>query len=391
MKRVHLFQFEAYPEFTDGRTNRLDTIARHLSEVGYDVVLHSLGRHSEEFERENVTYMKIGFPGMTLGDGGSKKTAPPSRLLKKLANSLFFPDRYVVVLPLIYLHLKSKIKENEVLVITIPWFSACIITLFPFLVGLKVKVFIDYRDLWTNNKIFTGNALSVVISKWIEKKALKRAFLVTSTTPNSKQYLDGAYNIDSLIVSNGVSRVEYTEMCRHSLVNRSGFFVRLIYMGNMGNKRNCTNLLRAIRKVGVTFSIYGNLDHEHAAIAKKHYKGSVDRKLALELTSQSESVLVVIRFEENSSYAIPGKIYEAVALNKPILLYCPISAVAKTFLSDIKHAYYHIDSEDDSLCLTSELKLFLEFLSETSLEMPERIKFPIREDEINKIIPYMNS
>lgn len=397
-KCVHLFLFEYEPQFSDGRIVRIKALVNYLASRGVPVCLYSLS-DDQRIESDNgVTHFQIKFPGMGMvkcGNVAAPKTAR-ANFLRKIMLTIgrtMFPDRYVFSIPLVYWKLRKEVREGDTLIISMPWFSALLLTLFPIFSRRNVSLILDYRDLWVNNMIFVKGRLQSALASWLENAALRRCKAVSVTTTSAASYFEEK-GINTILVSNGISQSDLMEIA--AAKNSSAAMHRpknkpllLGYFGNLGNRRECKKLLQRLIESGIELSVYGTLDPPHRSVCGQYFHGSVDRQVGLARAAECDYLLIVIRKSENSDYAIPGKVYESIVLMKPLLVFCPSDAIVLGYLREISYPHFHVDSEEviDLVARLGEFLLYAKGLDKALLSRNYAV--PIREHEFQKFEEYL--
>ena len=311
-----------------------------------------------------------------------------SNLLKLISN-LIFPDRYIFSLLAVSRKLRSELKEGQTLIISLPRFSPLILCAFPMLIPKGVNIILDYRDLWVNNKIFVNNFITKSLSGFIERRALSRCSLVMVTTDSAQEYFN-TLGHDAIVISNGITKADIDNIYllrQNSVIStKSPSKIMLGYFGNLGGNRDCKNLIYLLKDNKFRLSVYGNLDSDHLLACQDSYKGNLSRDECLIKSSHCDVLMVVIRKAENSDYAIPGKIYECVAFDKPIIIFCPSDAVALSYLQNINYPHFHIDSEDEMILNDNLVAAINIFCKECVINHKDRYwEVPIRNKEYEKL------
>lgn len=392
-RSIHLLILNYEPQFSDGRIIRIKALANYLVNKSKKVFLYSLSDVQRRKQNNGLTHIEIKYPGMgllsipTMENENIKLIARSFHKLLSFISNLLYPDRFLFSIPKVYFWIRKEVKMSDTVFISVPWFSAMLLTLFPCWGKKSVQVILDYRDLWVNNPIFAKGVLQKTLAEWIENAALKKCSAVSVTTPAAVEYFKNK-GVKAILVSNGISNQDSIEIADVKEMKYEPF--KIGYFGNLGNQRDCTLLLKAIIDLKFNLVVYGKLDDSHLSICGPNYFGCVDRKESLLKAAKCAFLLVVIRKSENSDYAIPGKVYEYILLNKPILIYCPYDAVVLDYLKQISYPHFHIESEvSDNL--DGRIANFLEFAENFDWSIfPQRFEVPIRENEFAKLNDYFN-
>ena len=390
---INILILEYEPLFTDGRVVRVKSLIDYLLSIGMDTSLFSLGENNNIQRNQGFVHHQIKYLAMRLIPQEVSKKVPKHRLLfndmLKLLSNLLFPDRYIFSLLTVSRRLRSVLNEGDTLIISMPRFSPLMLCAFPILIPEGINIILDYRDLWVNNKIFIRSFLTKALAGWIENRALSRCSLVMVTTDSAKEYFNGIGH-DAIVISNGITQADMDNinMYRRNSINSTKLSneIMLGYFGNLGGNRDCSNLLYLLKDNKFNISVYGNLDSDHLLACQDSYKGSLSREGCLIESSHCDVLMVVIRKAENSDYAIPGKIYECVAFDKPIIMFCPSDAVALSYLQEINYPHLHIDSEDVTVLNDKLVAAINTFYEECTKHHTDREwEIPIRNKEYEKL------
>ena len=392
--RVNILVFEYEPLFTDGRVVRVKSLINYLLDIGVQVSLFSLGDRNSVQRTNEFVHHQIKYPGMGRVNKAGDSNAPRhNRWINDIIKSvgrLVFPDRYVFSLVSIVGRLRSELADGDILIISMPWFSSIILCAFPMLLAKRINMVLDYRDLWSNNPIFVHGAVRRLFARWIERRALSRARLVAVTTVGAKEYF-ARMGYHAIHISNGITQADMNgilKQCPNRIGGTSNTEPTVLgYFGVLGGNRDCLNLLKLLFENRLALRVYGRLDTEHLLACQDSFKGSLSREDCFVEASRCDALMVVIRKAENSDYAIPGKIYESIAMRKPIILYCPTEALALTYLRDIEYPHLHIDSEDDGIINYSLITQILKFYGTyAGRELRGEWAVPIREREYERLL-----
>lgn len=394
---VLIYEYE--PLFTDGRTIRMKCFAEFVRDQGADVTLIHLSDIDRETSEAGIRKIGIGYPGMsallTNQPAKSGRTVRKRRELLRRLSRLAFPDRYLFAARRVSRKIKQIAAPGDVLVVSMPLFSPLIVFAWKALTPIGLDIVFDYRDLWVNNKIFVGGKLRNLIAEWIEMKALSQVYGVMVTTEPAKRYFAGKGLDNVWLVRNGISLkdYEYIQSIRKAGASRnlggktSVSSLAIGYFGNIGNRRSCEPLFRELKRLGVDLRVYGNIDETHRMLCGDSFKGAVARTEALREAAQCDLLIVVIRASEDSSNAMPGKIFEYMSLGIPMILYCPPDSLIADWISQYRYPHLLIDSEAPAIGIAA-LADSLMRLSGQIYEpgSTEESAIPIREKEFQKFL-----
>lgn len=389
---VNISICEYSPPYMDGRIARIQSLAKYLNSHGIEVNIYSFGPSNSKKDLGYCNLYQVEFPGMNFVDHSSSNS--PSywyvRLLKKITDYIY-PDRYILLVNRLVNLVSENMISGSFLILSVPRFSLLFILLFRRIIKSNCKIYVDYRDLWSNNKIFT-NSITRLLTTFIERKLLKNVCGIITTTDSAANYMRKIHN-NVLVVSNGVasSDVELITKLKNELnvKLKTGRNIRnhMSYFGTLGNKRDCVNFLRKLMDIGIELNLYGNIDRRHKTLLPDTFKGFLDKPEMFRKCITTDFILIVITADENDQFAIPGKIYESVVTCTPIVLYSSSSSLACKYLKDIDYpfALFEID-EDYSLEIIQER---LDNLLKKSHLSSYQHKYVVREDEYRKLVNFI--
>ncbi len=400
---VTILILEYEPLFTDGRVVRMKFFSEYLRNKGAEVSIIHLSNTNFEKKENGITTYGLKYPGLsTVSRVRQSSSSNVSNLLFEFIrkfSQLVFPDRYLFAVIQLSKKIRQICKAGNTLVVSMPRFSPLLIFCFDNLVPFKVNIIFDYRDLWVGNKIFVGNKIANWLAKKIEKKALSRAKGVMVTTNPAKRYFNKQDVEDVWLVRNGISIQDYDiirsenqgRVLTKKPIEEELHDVVVGYFGNIGHRRNAEVLFKVLKSLNVDLRVFGVLDEKHRLICGESYKGSVDRKQALKEASHCDVLVVVIRAAEDSSFAMPGKLFEYMALNKPILLFCPPDALIAEWLSKYHYPHFLVNSELPDTGLEILDQELINLYRNSGNIAVEKEAIPIREYEFNKVYDVISS
>jgi hypothetical protein len=390
-KKVHIVICEYSPPFKDGRVTRIESLTKFLFHKGFRVHTYSYGIRSEKIDSPYAILHQVRFPGMShVTHGKSNESLSWSKnTLVRLSRSLF-PDRYVLKIIILLSALEREINVGDSLILSVPRFSPLLMLMSNKFSKDKYNIIIDYRDLWSNNNIFT-NCLTRVFAKVVENLALAKSRAVTVTTSAAANYM-GKRHKHVVEIRNGISQddlniIKRLKKCKIIRNIHNSYVVS--YFGTLGNKRVCVDFLKNLARSGVELRLYGNIDNNHRNAVIGAYKGFLGKEEMFAECLASNFIFVMILPEENDQYAIPGKIYELVATGVPLILFAAETALIRFYLDSINYPYtfFSTGKNYDS----SNIKVKLESAAKAAAEGKQGdYQLTIREFEFEKILPLLN-
>jgi len=268
----------------------------------------------------------------------SKKPKLTEDLSVWIRGNLFIPDaRKFWISPSIRF-LKEYLRKNPVdaIVSTGPPHSMHMIGL-----GIKKSMNIpwiaDFRDPWTNIDFYDKLRLSRIADKSHhskEQSVIQNADILTTVSWSWAHDFKkmGAKRVD--VITNGFDPSDFKSISR-----LSGDRFELCHIGSMNKDRNPRKLWEAIAEVAnnikefkddLKITLLGTTDHEVFEDIKRlglinqvEYISYSPHKEVLQRAANSTILLLPLNDTPNVSGIIPGKIFEYLALDKPILCVGP--------------------------------------------------------------------
>lgn len=260
-------------------------------------------------------------------------------LLSKLSlwvrANFFIPDArlFWIKSGIKYLDQQLNLEEFDVLISTGPPHSTHLIAL-----GLKekypkLKWLSDFRDPWTKIDYFDKLPLSkgaMEKHRTLEKKVLKKSDVVTTVSPSWAKDLEWISKRKVEVVYNGYDVDDFADIQKHTPEN-----IVLTYMGSLNQDRNPTMLWEVLNekcreeafKNNFELRLVGHIAQEVIEEVQsfpwlkdclKIYP-YLSHQQALEELQKASVLLLLINNVANQKGIIPGKFFEYMASEKPIL------------------------------------------------------------------------
>ncbi len=268
----------------------------------------------------------------------NKKPKLSENLAVWIRGNFFIPDaRKFWVKPSIKF-LKKYLKDNPVdaMVSTGPPHSMHMIA-FGLKKSLNIPWIADFRDPWTNIDFYHKLKLSSFADASHHRKeqqVIRNADVLTTVSwswaEDFKQL--GAKNIE--VITNGFDPTDFESLDKMS----TGEF-ELCHLGSMNKERNPSKLWDALSEVAANsagfkedlkITLLGSTDHQvFDDLARNHLSENVEHvkylphSEVLQRAAKSTVLLLPLNDTPNVSGIIPGKIFEYLALKKPILCIGP--------------------------------------------------------------------
>ena len=232
--------------------------------------------------------------------------------------------------------------KTDIIIATSPQFftalSASALSLFK-----KKKWIMEIRDLWPNSIAAVGaissNSIVFKFLKYIENRLYHHAKKIVVVTDSFKKYLINEHSIEENkvgVFKNGVNLKLIKNLCRndvYDLKQKLALTDKIIisYIGTHGLAHGLKFILNSIQKINdprIHFLFVGdgaeknNLLRFSKSLKKKNFTflDSVPKKEILNYVSISDYSLVNLKKSNEFLNVIPSKIFENIALYKPILL-----------------------------------------------------------------------
>ncbi|WP_116127850.1 glycosyltransferase [Lewinella sp. IMCC34183] len=206
----------------------------------------------------------------------------------------------------------------------------------------------DFQDPWTQVDYYQLLSLTAAARKRherMEQEAFRQASLTTIVSPSWKRDLESIGARDVRVLYWGYDPDDYA-----GLVREPHDKFTLTHLGIMGYDRNPEVLFAAIRHLNATVDgfagdfelrLYGQVDHRVRESVERHgiqeqvtYAGSVSRTKALQETLNSHLLLLLLNRQENAKGRIPGKLFEYLAVRRPVINFGPEDSDVAAILTE---------------------------------------------------------
>ena len=253
-----------------------------------------------------------------------------------------FPDKYIFWLPFAIIKANYIIKSKRVdqIYATGPWFST-------FIIGYllkkiyKIMLIIEFRDQWSLNVVYKRGK-SAILHKYFDKKIMKNADKIIFTSNGFFEQYKREYpklgfnNVEVIQNSYDPDDFKGTETMKEDR------FV-VTYAGNFYWPRNPDAFLKALsvlrheRKINrnnFKFINIGNLQKNKIVNDDVkcliEYKGKLSHNKTISYLKGSDLLLLIVAHGHEKN--IPAKIYEYMAIGKPIFVLSPEGAVVEEII-----------------------------------------------------------
>ncbi len=220
------------------------------------------------------------------------------------------------------------------------------------LVGLELSArtglpwIADYRDLWTgNNAIFFATQWHRKQTETLERNVLQGSNLLTVVSQPMKERIQANFQpvTDKIrVITNGYDPADFSD---HAFQPKSTDKFRLVYSGTLyGQQRSLKNLLVGIQhainsgripETKFQLVLVGSVSRDLMSEIEKSglenivdYQGYLTHKESIIQIMSADALLLVIGDIPGSEGIYTGKIFEYLAVRKPILALAPPGVAA---------------------------------------------------------------
>lgn len=191
----------------------------------------------------------------------------------------------------------------------------------------------DFRDLWSQNHVFRARWPFSMYERFIEKKVISSADLITVASEPFKAKLLERYEKTIITIENGYEiEKDYLSDRKKYLDNNK---VSIVYCGNIySGKQDPSTLFMALsdllqtdmelsKKIEVCFFGY-HLGNVHKLVDKYNVHSivrtneGVPREISIQLQKEANALLF-LDWIDSENDVIPGKIFEYIFSNRPII------------------------------------------------------------------------
>lgn len=284
-----------------------------------------------------------------------KKLGFAHKLSIWIRSNFFIPDaRYLWIKPSVKF-LVNYLKDNPVDAILSdgpPHSNTRIATLVSQKTGIPWLA--DFQDPWTQVDYYS----LLNLTKWghkkhlrLEQEAFKTAKKITIVSPTWKKELEklGAKNVS--VINWGYDPDDYQDLGDE--VDKKFVFTHL---GILGYDRNPSIFFQVVQELCIEnlafkkdfcLRLVGQVDfsviEEYSALGLANnveLVGAVDRNKALKLMAKSTILLLLLNKQANAQGRMPGKLFEYLATQRPILSFGPIPSDVQQIIEESKSGFY---------------------------------------------------
>ncbi len=245
----------------------------------------------------------------------------------------------------------------------------------------------DFQDPWTQVDYFQYLHLTppaLRLHQAMEQAVFRLADKITIVSPSWKKDLEAIGAKAVAVIPWGYDPDDYVPF--HTVKASPKFSIT--HLGILGYDRNPEGLFQALASLGK--SIPGFIDHldiilvgqvDPAVITAIHdaglasvctLTGNVSREEALSIAASSTILLLLLNQQPNAQGRIPGKLFEYLALNRPIITLGPTHADAANITTETQSGVA-LDYLDDDGMMKALTHYYREFIA-------GRLAHPIQHD-----------
>ncbi len=284
------------------------------------------------------------------------------KLLLYIRGNFFIPDaRKNWVKPSVAF-LSQYIKDNniETIITTGPPHSLHLIGM-QLKQSLGVKWLADFRDPWTSigyHKQLKLSKRSAAKHKQLEHDVLQKADEIITTSYTTSSQFQSIVNKDIITITNGYDTFETTEKILDKKFTCS-------HIGSLLSERNPKVLWKVFQElikenddfknnfqlnlIGVVSDDVLNSIYDHDLKAYVNIVGYVSHQEAITYQNSSQVLLLVEIDSEDTKCIIPGKLFEYMVSERPIIALGPQGSDVETIIKQTNTGKYFTYNEFESL------------------------------------------
>ena len=338
MKTALIVAFHFPPYGAGSGILRVLKFCRYLPEFGWQPVV--LTANTRAYESLNNASLGDIPPNTQVSRAFALDTQRHLSIKGRYTRWMALPDRWASWLPGAILKGLTLIRKNraDVIITTYPIASAV-------LIGFLLHEFtgkpwvVDFRDSMTEEE-YPRDPLTRRVSRWIERKAIKHASLLTFTARSTlKMYRERYPSLlpeKCQVISNGYDEEDFQSLATREAVKREPSLpLHLLHLGVIyPSERDPRPFFRAISRLKKNGKIKAqDLQIDLRASGSEDLYARILRELELDdivhlfppipypeaLADAAASEALLLFQAANCDHQIPAKVYEYVRIGKPIL------------------------------------------------------------------------
>lgn len=199
----------------------------------------------------------------------------------------------------------------------------------------EIRWIADFRDLWSLLHSSNATRLTRTIEKYLEKSLLRNASAITTVSTHLARQMESLHNkIPVHIIRNGFNSSEFEGLeadCKFFQSQDYSDKINIVYAGSINHsQRDPTPLIDSVAQSNLRGRIVihffgfnlGNLQERIKALSATdfcHIHPSLPRNRILRIQKAADINLILESGQDNARGVLTGKLFELVALGKPIL------------------------------------------------------------------------
>ena len=358
--------------------------------------------------KEPLRFLSLLFKSKTniLSKGGipdSKKQSLFERFLLYIRGNFFVPDARVFWVKPSVKYLSSYISKHQIdtIITTGPPHSV-------HLIGMQLKVkhklrwYADFRDPWTDisyhkNLNLTQNTQQKHLK--LERQVLNTSDQIIVTSSQTKQLFSKITQPPISVITNGFDDENVSSITLDSKFS-------LTHIGSLFDQRNPTLLWNVLSelieefpefKANFQLVLVGNVSADIKASMDSakltsflKIVGSVTHNEAIMYQRKTQVLLLIEANTTEASYIIPGKLFEYINANRPILALGPKQSDIPSILKDTQTGKY-FDYENETALKTHILELFENYKTNSLSVASKDIERFSRKNCTEQLVEVLNS
>jgi glycosyltransferase involved in cell wall biosynthesis len=248
----------------------------------------------------------------------------------------------------------------------------------------------DFRDPWAKFDYLpewqTGER-AMEKHRSLEKKVLDTANLVIMVTPSIHEEFQSFDYRRKVMITNGFDEEDFHKTPAE--IERDGYF-KIYHTGLLSGLRNPSSLWQAFEETCKTdpafaekfrLILVGQVDDTVKESIRKHpflsertqYIAWLPHSEVIKENAKADAMLLIINQSFNAKTQLTGKLFEYLALGKPVLALCPTDGDAAAIVRDTGIGY-PIDFEDINGIKKALATLFVQYSKNENLRIdPKKI------------------
>lgn len=250
-----------------------------------------------------------------------------------------------------------------------------------------IKWLADFRDPWSKWDMLDNFSLTS-IARWrhkrLEKKVLTKADQIVTVSETWAGELNSIVDRGYKVITNGFDESDFENKPR----KQSETFV-ISHFGLINHFRNPANFWKAVKQLAVQpelasrikVQLYGTIDQSIIDFIKSdeilkplvEFKKPVSHEEVLKAYSESDLLLLLLNDSKNAKGHIPGKLFEYMASQRPILALGPEEGDSAQIINQTNTGnVYHWDNLEG---IKGQLEKYLKGEVELLVDQAQLIKY----------------